>query len=104
MMITKLTAKILAVCAFASVVSAHQAGAAMIVFQNGLNGYTGTQDAYISSAASQREKNYGTADRLILRAGSVPKNILLISILSLMIYALIQQPYLCINYGQPLTP
>src|SRR3989338_6809206 len=75
-MFTRLMAKIIVVCAFALLVSAHQASAAMIVFQNGLNGYTGTQDTYISSTASQRERNYGTADRLILRAGSVPKNIL----------------------------
>lgn len=76
-MITKLMPKIAAVCVFASVISAHQASAVMVVFQNGLNGYTGTQDTYISAAASQQEKNYGTADKLILRAGSTPRNILI---------------------------
>lgn len=76
-MLTKLMPKIAAVCVFASVISAHQAGAVTVVFQNGLNDYTGTRDTYISAAASQQEKNYGTANKLILRAGSTPRNILI---------------------------
>ena len=53
------------------------ASAISITFENGLHGYTGTQDTYISGKHEQREKNYGTAKSLLLKAGNKPENILL---------------------------
>ncbi|MFZ5800477.1 MAG: DNRLRE domain-containing protein [Candidatus Omnitrophota bacterium] len=46
-------------------------------FQNGLNGYSGTQDNSIRGVNSKKEYNYGTNQRLYLRAGTYVSHILL---------------------------
>jgi hypothetical protein len=60
---------------FVSLSSIQSALALVFVFQQGLNGYTGTQDTYISSTS--KERNYGTSRRLNLRGGSRKNHILI---------------------------